>query len=487
MFRIVQGNSQNLPDVAEFIALINDPPPELRDFFAAETAIFVTRAPGRLDVMGGIADYSGSLVLEMPIAEATHCALQKTARRTLKIVSLSGDEVLFFEMPLADLETEGNPVDYEFARQLFDQTSENHWAAYVAGVFLVLMRERKIDFQNGARIFITSKIPPGKGVSSSAALEVSAMTAVCAAFEIDLTARETALLCQKTENLVVGAPCGVMDQMTSVCGAENRLIKLLCQPAELQETIEIPEEIAFWGIDSGIRHAVVGADYASVRIGAFMGYRMIAEIAGLKFEHAGEGFVKIEDPRWSGYLANISPSEFEQFFAAQLPDKIGGAAFLEKYQGTTDRITKIDPAKFYAVKIPAAHAVYENFRVRAFSELLKGSIKERKLELLGELMFQSHASYAACGLTEPGTNRLVEFVRKNRAENLYGAKITGGGSGGTVAVIGRRDAAGAIAEIAERYARETGFKPFVFKGSSTGSFSFGHLRLEKNLNSAKYG
>ncbi|MEP6902768.1 MAG: galactokinase family protein [Actinomycetota bacterium] len=480
MFQIARGNSQNLKEVAEFISLINDPPPPLRNFFDPEISIFITRAPGRLDVMGGIADYSGSLVLEMPIAEATFAALQKTNERTLKIVSLADVENLIFEMPLDDFKTFDKPLEYETARQIFAQTAENHWAAYVAGVFPVLMLERGIDFQNGARILISSKIPLGKGVSSSAALEVAAMQAVCAAFEINLTAKETALLCQKTENLIVGAPCGVMDQMTSVCGEENRLISLLCQPAQLQETFEIPSEIAFWGIDSGVRHAVVGADYASVRIGAFMGYRMIAELAGLKFAQIDEGFVKIEDSRWNGYLSNVSPSEFEQFFAAQLPEKISGAEFLKKYQGTTDTITKINPEKIYAVKIPAAHAIYENFRVRTFGELLKSPINERKLELLGELMFGSHASYAACGLTEAGTNLLVKLVRETGAKRLYGARITGGGSGGTVAVIGRRGSDSMISEIAARYAAETGFKPFIFQGSSAGSFSFGYLRLEKN-------
>src|SRR5262249_9080625 len=142
-------------------------------------------------------------------------------------------------------------------------------------------------------------------------------------------------------------------------------------------------------------------------------------------------------------------------------------------------VTIINPEKAYAVRIPSAHAIYENFRVRTFAELLKGAINENRLALLGELMFQSHTSYAACGLTEAGTNRLVQLVRENRARNLYGAKITGGGSGGTVAVLGRRSSEPAILEIAEKYAEETGFPPFIFKGSSPGGFSFGHLKLEK--------
>jgi galactokinase len=479
MYRITEGNSQNLKDVAEFIALLDDPPAGARDFFDPEREIFVARAPGRLDVMGGIADYSGSLVLEMPIAEATFAALQKTVEKKLTILSLSENENLFFEMPLADLQDGSKPIEYEAARQIFSQTSENHWAAYAAGIFLVLMRERELDFPGGARILLSSKIPLGKGVSSSAALEVAVMRATDAAFKIGLGAKETALLCQKTENLVVGAPCGVMDQMTSVCGEENRLIALLCQPAELRETVAISDEIAFWGIDSGVRHAIVGADYASVRIGAFMGYRIISEIAGMRAEKGANDLVEIDDARWNGYLANVSPSEFEQFFAAALPERIGGAEFLEKFQGTTDAVTRIDPAKTYAVRTPAAHAVYENFRVRAFAGLLKGAIDDEKLRLLGELMFQSHASYAACGLTEPGTNRLVELIRAARAHGLYGAKITGGGSGGTVAVLGRRGAAAAIRETAEKYAAETGFRPYIFKGSSPGSFSFGYLKLEK--------
>src|SRR5439155_15401674 len=99
--------------------------------------------------------------------------------------------------------------------------------------------------------------------------------------DIPLPPRELALLCQVVENRIVGAPCGVMDQMTAACGEENRLLALLCQPAELQGQVSLPEEIAVWGIDSGVRHSVAGADYGSVRTGAFMGYRIIADLAGI--------------------------------------------------------------------------------------------------------------------------------------------------------------------------------------------------------------
>ena len=100
-------------------------------------------------------------------------------------------------------------------------------------------------------------------------------------------------------NEVVGAPCGVMDQMTASAGLANELLAILCQPAEMLGTVELPKELAVWGIDSGVRHSVGGGDYGSVRTGAFMGYRIIADIAGTEV-CKGEDSVSIEDRRWDG-------------------------------------------------------------------------------------------------------------------------------------------------------------------------------------------
>lgn len=111
------------------------------------------------------------------------------------------------------------------------------------------------------------------------------------------------------------------------------------------------------------------------------------------------------------------------------------------------------------------------------------------LEALGELMLQSHASYSACGLGSGGTNRLVNIVRQHmldarrsgRAPALYGAKITGGGCGGTVCVLGLAGAAGqaAVDDVAQQYAAETGYAPQVFSGSSVGAARFAHLRVRR--------
>jgi L-arabinokinase len=105
--------------------------------------------------------------------------------------------------------------------------------------------------------------------------------------------------------------------------------------------------------------------------------------------------------------------------------------------------------------------------------LLLPESEERRLRL-GDLMYESHASYGRCGLGSAGTDRLVALVRaEGRGAGLYGARITGGGSGGTVAVLGRRDAADAIARVADAYAQQTGYQPHVFAGSSPGTLAFG--------------
>ena len=305
---------------------------------------------------------------------------------------------------------------------------------------------------------IDSNVPEGKGVSSSAAIETATMQAACAAFGIEVDPLDVALLCQRAENLVAGAPCGVMDQMTCVFGEPDHLLALLCQPADLHPSVPVPSDIEFWGLDSGERHAVGGSDYGAVRTGAFMGLRILNEHARVPLD----------------YLANIAPVEFEREFASMLPEEISGDDFLVRYGGTTDTVTNVTPGRRYHVRAPASHPVYERQRAESFRQLLRDAPDEERRIRLGSLMYESHASYVACGLGSPGTDRLVELVRsEGPAAGLYGARITGGGSGGTVTVIGRKDAAAAITRVAETYERATGYRPHVFSGSSPGVAAFG--------------
>jgi galactokinase len=487
---IEQGSTHGLADAEDFVRtvrrLLAGDALAAGALFEGGGPVYVTRAPGRLDLMGGIADYSGSLVLELPIASATHAALQPRTERTLFVVSFppsgAGRERVF-EMPLADLYDSGSrPLEYAEAARYFKERGDG-WAAYVAGAFHVLARERGKSFEQGARILIRSEVPEGKGVSSSAALEVATMRAVCAAYNIEIDPRELAFLCQRVENLVACAPCGVMDQMTSACGEQDKLLALLCQPGEVKGTVALPGELEVWGVDSGIRHSVGGADYGTVRTAAFMGYRMIADMAGLRVsEGAGRGHVRVEDPRWRGYLANITPEEFEARYASHLPARMSGAEFLEKFQGITDTVTSVDPARHYHVRQATQHPVKEHARVTRFAEILSGPDAASRASEMGELMYKSHKSYSACCLGSPGTDELVRLVRESGTEaGLYGAKITGGGSGGTVAVLGRKGARQSVEAVAQEYERRTGHAPFIISGSSPGAAAFGHIKLEDKV------
>jgi L-arabinokinase len=142
----------------------------------------------------------------------------------------------------------------------------------------------------------------------------------------------------------------------------------------------------------------------------------------------------------------------------------------------------VNPALEYPIRVATAHPVHEQARVERFATLLG----ERPLgvagaEEMGELMYASHASYGACGLGSPGTDRLVELVREVGLEQgLFGAKITGGGSGGTVAILAAdgAEAEASVHGIVERYRAETGIRGEIFAGSGPGAAETGVLRVD---------
>ena len=467
------------PALARWQALLESADAELRTFFSPESPRLIARAPGRLDVMGGIADYSGALVLELPLACSTSAILQMQADPRIDLISFRDGQPYRFGIDLEPL-IAGDLREPAALSSWFAERESDRWASYVIGlVHACLQRMPRPAAQPipGFRLCIESQVPEGKGVSSSAALEVACMAVIAAAYGVEMTAPEIAAACQWVENHIAGAPCGIMDQMTSACGQRDRLLRLRCQPGIIEGHVRVPAGYRFYGIDSGVRHAVTGADYGTVRTAAFMGYRMIADAAGLPVTNEGDR-VRVADPRWRGYLANLTPAEFSRF-ADRLPERMSGTDFLERYAGTTDTVTQVQPDGSYPVRQATAHPVYEQARITRFAELL-GSIAQQPETAveMGRLMYASHASYGACGLGSEGTDRLVEMIAEvGAAHGLFGAKITGGGSGGTVAVFGTEAAEARVREIAARYSAETGRSAVVFTGSGPGAAETGILEI----------
>lgn len=367
--------------------------------------------------MGGIADYSGSLVLQLPLDRATWVAAQATPDREITVASRRGDR---WESVTADL---------------VRQPAPGHWASYIIGV------AQRLGARTGLRLAVVSTVPEGKGVSSSAALEVAAMSAIAAAWGISIAPETMAAECQWVENHIVGAPCGIMDQMTAACGREQRLLRLLCRPATIEGYVEVPSGFRFYGIDSGVRHAVTGADYRTVRTAAFMGKAMI-EGAARGQGGKGAGLLR--------YLTEISPEEFGLACESHLPEHMLGGDFLLAGLTISDPVTTVKPDEVYPVRAATAHPVHEHRRVTHFAALLPQLGSDRSVaEELGTLMLDAHAGYSSCGLGTGATDRIVERVMSlGPAHGLYGAKITGGGSGGTVAVLGTVEAETLVRQIA---------------------------------------
>jgi L-arabinokinase len=331
-------------------------------------------------------------------------------------------------------------------------------------------------------VYLESDVPLGKGVSSSAAVEVAVMKAVASAYGAPLSGVQLAEACQWVENVIAESACGVMDQIAVVLGDEGHVLPLVCQPCLPRPLVRLPNELACWAIDSGVTHAVTGIEYEAARAGAFMGYKLICDAAGVAVrEDRASTIPRFTDDRFGGYLANLAPAEFRERYEHLLPVRMTGAEFLAVAHTHVDPFTPARPEASYAVRACTRYAVEENTRVRLFASLAAGATGDNLLpaaQLMGELMYQSHHGYTETELGNAATDRLVALARQEGPERgIYGAKVTGGGAGGTVAILGAASAEPAFNRIIERYAAETGRAPYVFRGSSPGADRFGVVEI----------
>ena len=444
-------------------------------FFSSGAPVHVSRSPGRLDLMGGNDDYTGGLVFESTIREATFAAAQL---RSDQIVELNNKTVTdagwqgVLKLNWAEMETEA------MVKELVNSSASVRWTAYVVGNLYYLKKKFPEKVNCGLRIYMESTVPLNRGVSSSAAIEVSVMKASAAAYGIDLQGTELALACQWVENVIADSGCGIMDQIAVVAGKEGYILPLICQPCLPEPLIQLPDELQIWGIDSGVSHQVSGIEYEAARAAAFMGYKMICDWENIPVTRDTEGEIdRFTDPIWGGYLANLSRSLFHEKYEERLPEKTDKADFLRLHEVHPDPYSPLKENVTYHVRANTKYAVEENYRVQLFSELSRGaslSRSRRSYILMGEQMYQSHFAYTECGLGSKATDLLVNLCKAEGAEKgIYGAKITGGGAGGTVAILAEKSAKPIVEKIFETY-KNSGFgDPYLFEGSSDGADEFG--------------
>jgi len=469
------SNDRKLPtEILQFESFLKKPnsdPTGLAGFFNSGE-IVVTRVPARLDVMGGIADYSGANVCECALGRGMVIALQPRTDRTLRIRTMQAYHrslPVETRIPLDYFEMGDGFVSYEHFQALCKSNPLAAWAAYIGGSILTLLKEESVHLPFGFSLLLLSGVPMNVGIGSSATTEIATLYCLQSYMHLDISETRLAQLGQLAENLVVGAPCGIMDQITAASGRQGKLTHILCRPGSIMGEVEIPSGTAFVGINSMVKHSVGGAAYGDVRIGAFMGKRIINQIRAQNSESPIQ------------YLTELTVDSFEKNYQDALPETMIGSEFLAKYQSHDDPITKIQPDANYRILGPASHPVYENHRVLKFIDQLKAASNNDEAALIaaGECMCASHDSYRDnCLLSVPEVDFIVDAVRtRGPQKGLYGAKITGGGSGGTVAVFGNKEAlAREIPAIAREYKRLTGLEADVFEGTSPGAIEFGAYR-----------
>jgi len=461
-------------EVAEFENLLRKPNSDPTGFagFFNSGEIWVARVPARLDVMGGIADYSGANVSEAVLGHGMLMAIQARTDRTLRIRSAQiGPRSLPVEtrIPL-DYFSSGDALgSYAQVREVCHANPISTWAAYIGGSIFTLLKEENIELPYGFSFLLLSAVPMNVGIGSSAAVEIGTLSCLNAYLGLKLDGSRIARLGQMAENHVVGAPCGIMDQIAVTSGRREKLTHILCRPGAVMGEVEIPPGTGFVGINSMVRHSVAGNAYGNVRIGAFMGKKIINEI------RAKTGRAALN------YLTEMSTREFAAEFEKEIPETLLGSEFLAQYKTHDDPVTTIQPDATYRVVGPTRHPIAENERVLQFIAALQAAKNgnEAALVTAGELMYGAHESYRDnCRLSVPEVNFLVEAVRKRGPQNgLYGAKITGGGTGGTVAVFGQIAALKEhIPQIAIEYSRRVGAMPDLFEGTSPGATEFGAKR-----------
>ncbi len=414
---------------------------------------FAARAPGRLDLLGGVGDYSGSLVLEWPLA-AGCLALARP---------LPGEETRCFSH---GREGEFPPFRAGLEELLFAGRGAFEggfrWAAYVLGSLAILAREGFSP--GGVEVRVRSDIPPGAGLASSAALEVSSLMAIAAALGMEVPVDRIPRLAQQVEHEMAGAPCGFMDQAAVFGGRAGALFLMDCSRDAHLEDLDLPEGVEIWAMDTGRRHSVGGRAYERARCAAFMGRALLGE----RVPPGGPALLDLD--------------LFRRELSPLLPERMGGRAFLERFPGgPEDEVTRVDPGIEYPVRAALAFAVEERARVERFAALVRGASStggglRGLLEEMGDLLFASHEGYRALGLGCPEADFIVEEVRRAREaeKGLFGARISGGGSGGSVAVLGTREGRAALEEIASALAGATeGRGGRIAGGTSPGARALG--------------
>jgi galactokinase len=348
--------------------------------FGADPTV-VEEAPGRVNLIGEHTDYNGGLVLPVAIARRTRVAL--AVRDDDRVRLVSADEAMA---------AGGSALEYTLGAE----RRTERWIDYVQGCTAALAADGHA--LRGFDALVTSRVPIGSGLSSSAALEVAMLRALRKAFDLALDDVTLARVAHRAEHDFVGARVGIMDQMAASLGDETTAL-FLDTRAETWERVPLPAGLGVAVIDSGVTH-----------------------------RHAGGGY-------------NARRAECER--AAAL---LGVESLREVDADGLGRALDLPPPLDRRVR----HVVSENARVTDAVAALRAGDTRR----LGAILIAGHASLRDdFEVSTPEIDRLVTLARADA--DVLGARLTGGGFGGAVVLLAHAAAAAEAARrVAAAYAAE---------------------------------
>lgn len=323
-------------------------------------------APGRLEFIGNHTDYNGGLVMGVAVDRGVACMVAK--RDDDRLVFRSG------EMSSEAFTTLGEIVPF---------SGESAWANYALGVFDQLLKAG-MTANTGFDMAVTTTLPFGAGMSSSAAFELSSGLALGALYGFEQSTADWARLGRRAENQFVGVPCGILDQGVSAFGKKDHLVRIDCT-TESFSRVRLPQGLHFWVFNTGVKHALLDSLYAT-RHKECMDALQILQKA-------------------QPDLVNLSATT-SQFVISQ-SEALG------------DTLTK-----------RARHIAEENARVFK----MEAALAAGDLAAAGALLTASHES--SRDLFENSVPELDFLVAQLRdAPGVYGCRLTGGGFGGAVMAV----------------------------------------------------
>ena len=372
--------------------------------FGQEPVLFM--APGRVNLIGEHTDYADGFVMPAAIDFATLAAISPNPNNNATVSSVNFGESV--HRALDEIGTSGS----------------HHWSDYPFGVLSILQQEG-IDVP-GFDLTLDGNVPLGAGLSSSASIEVASMLAMLHIAEASLPLQKIALLCQRAENDYVGAPCGIMDQFVSCCGAADHALLLDCRSLEYR-LAPIPKHLSLVICNTMVKHSHAGGEYGTRR----------AEVE--------EGTAILRRHRPEIRLLRDATIEDLERWGHEMPPNV-----LKRCR----------------------HVITENIRTVAAADALEAS----DLDTLGRLMAEAHASYrddfeASCREADI----MVELA--NKQIGCIGARLTGGGFGGcTVNLVESANAERFATNIAAGYKEITNIQPEIYQSHA----SAGAHRLTEN-------